>query len=82
MTRIFAYVQYSQAQMQWSWQYDALIWLIGVVIFIGLWIGYRNNEIEDEKKKLAKDLAVKARNQRLKKLESLYPKKQKKDLFP
>ena len=44
-------------------------------IFIGLWIGYRNNEIEDEKKKLAKDLAVKARKQRLEKLASLYPKK-------
>ena len=74
MIRAFSYVQYSQAQIQWSWQY-ALIWLIGVVIFIGLWIGYRNNEIEDEKKKLAKDLAVKARKQRLEKLESLYPKK-------
>ena len=74
MIRTYAYVQYSQAQIEWSWQY-ALISLIGVVIFIGLWIGYRNNEIEDEKKKLAKDLAVKARKQRLEKLESLYPKK-------
>ena len=74
MIRIFAYVQYSQAQIQWSWQY-ALISLTGVAIFIGLWIGYRNNEIEDEKKKLAKDLEVKARKQRLEKLESLYPKK-------
>ena len=74
MIRIFAYVQYSQAQIQWSWQYS-LISLTGVAIFIGLWIGYRNNEIEDEKKKLAKDLAVKARKKRLKKLESLYPKK-------
>ena len=75
MIRIFAYVQYSQAQIQWSWQYS-LISLTGVAIFIGLWIGYRNNEIEDEKKKLAKDLAVKARKQRLEKLESLYPKKE------
>ena len=74
MTRIFAYVQYSQAQIEWSWQY-ALISLFGVVISIGIWIGYRNNEIEDEKKKLAKDLAVKARKQRLEKLASLYPKK-------
>ncbi len=74
MIRIFAYVQYSQAQIQWSWQYS-LISLTGVAIFIGLWIGYRNNEIEDEKKKLAKDLAIKARKQRLEKLESLYPKK-------
>ena len=70
----FGYVQYSQAQIQWSWQYT-LISLIGIFIFIGLWIGYRNNEIEDEKKKLAKDLAVKARKQRLEKLASLYPKK-------
>ena len=74
MIRIFTYVKYSQAQIQWSWQY-ALISLIGGVIFVGLWIGYRNNEIEDEKKKLAKDLAVKARKQRLEKLASLYPKK-------
>ena len=74
MIRSFAYVQYSQAQIQWSWQYS-LISLTGVAIFIGLWIGYRNNEIEDEKKKLAKDLAIKARKQRLEKLESLYPKK-------
>ncbi len=72
--QFFSYVKYSQAQIQWSSEYG-LILLVGILISIGLWIGYRNNEIEDERKKLEKIAVAKARKERLRKIKSLYPKK-------
>ena len=53
MNQIFSYVLYSQAELQWSWQY-AIVSLIGCIICVGLWLGYRNNRINDEKKKADK----------------------------
>ena len=47
---------------------------LGLFVFIGLWIGYRNNEIQDEKKRVEKILAAKKEKARLEKIASLYPK--------
>lgn len=67
-------MRYSQAQIQWSWQYG-VISLIGIFIFGGLWLGFRNNQIEDEKKRHKQKVTTQIEKERLKRLESLSPKK-------
>ena len=53
-------------------QYTALL-LITAVIWVLLWVGYRQNKINDEIKKKEKEERINAKVQRRKKLESLYP---------
>tara|TARA_B100000941_G_C28012779_1_gene306140 strand:- start:262 stop:450 length:189 start_codon:yes stop_codon:yes gene_type:complete len=55
-------------------QYTALL-LLTTVIWILLWIGYRQNKIKDEIKKKEKEERINAKTERRKKLESLYPSK-------
>ncbi len=76
MDLFFSYVQYSQAELQWSWQY-ATISLIGCMTCIGLWIGYRNNKINDDKRRMEKQAHLQENQDRLKRIASLYPKKAK-----
>ena len=57
-------------------QYTALL-LITSVIWVLLWIGYRQNKINDEIKKKEKEDRIKAKVQRRNKLESLYPSRKK-----
>ena len=53
-------------------QYTALL-LLTTVIWILLWIGYRQNKINDEIKKKEKEERINAKTERRRKLESLYP---------
>ena len=73
MINIFSYVKYSEASFQMSSQYSALL-VITLLIWILLWIGYRNNKINDENIKKERDQKLLKRNEQRKKLESLYPK--------
>ena len=57
-------------------QYTALL-LITSFIWVLLWFGYRQNKINDEIKKKEKDERINAKDQRRKKLESLYPSNKK-----
>ncbi len=53
-------------------QYTAL--LLGTsLVWILLWIGYRQNKINDEIKKKEKEERINAKVKRRKQLESLYP---------
>ena len=72
MNLSFAYVKYSEANFPMSSQYTALL-LLTSVIWILLWLGYRNNKINDEKKEQEKSARIKSKTDRRKKLESLYP---------
>ncbi len=74
MSQIFSYVKYSEASFPMTGQYTALL-LITSIIWVLLWLGYRQNKINDEIKKKEKDERINAKVQRRKKLESLYPKK-------
>ena len=76
MTILFSYVKYSEASFQMSNEYIALL-LITTCIWILLWLGYRKNKINDEKKMKDKQARIKAKTERRKKLESLYPNKNK-----
>ena len=76
MTKLFSYVKYSEASFQMSNEYIALI-LITTCIWILLWLGYRKNKINDENKVREKQARIKAKTERRKKLESLYPSKNK-----
>ena len=76
MILLFSYVKYSEASFPMTGQYIALL-LLTSVIWILLWIGYRKNKINDEIKKKEKDEKINAKNERIKKLESLYPKRKK-----
>ena len=76
MTSQFCYVKYSEASFQMSNEYTALL-LITTSIWILLWFGYRKNRINDENKDKEKKERIKAKVQRRKKLESLYPKNDK-----
>ena len=58
-------------------EYIALL-LITTCIWILLWLGYRKNKINDENKLREKQARIKAKTERRKKLESLYPSKNKK----
>ena len=76
MINLFSYVKYSEASFQMSNEYIALL-LISTCIWILLWLGYRKNKINDENKMQEKQARIKAKTERRKKLESLYPSKNK-----
>ena len=76
MTNLFSYVKYSEASFQMSNEYFALL-IITTSIWILLWLGYRKNKINDENKMKEKQARIKAKTERRKKLESLYPSKNK-----
>ena len=74
MVNIFSYVKYSEASFPMTGQYSALL-LLTTIIWILLWIGYRQNKINDEIKKKEKEERINKKTNRRKKLESLYPKR-------
>ena len=74
MERLFSYVKYSEASFQMTSQYTALL-LITSAIWILLWFGYRNNKLNDEKKMKEKHDRIKAKTERRRKLDRLYPNK-------
>ena len=76
MVNIFSYVKYSEASFPMTGQYTALL-LLTTAIWILLWIGYRQNKINDEIKKKEKEEKINAKTNRRKKLESLYPNRKK-----
>ena len=76
MAKLFSYVKYSEASFQMSNEYIALF-LITTCIWILLWLGYRKNKINDENKMKEKQARIKAKTERRRKLESLYPSKNK-----
>ena len=76
MTKLFSYVKYSEASFQMSNEYFALL-IITTSIWILLWLGYRKNKISDDKKMKEKQARIKAKTERRRKLESLYPNKNK-----
>tara|TARA_Y100000994_G_C15518441_1_gene370598 strand:+ start:315 stop:503 length:189 start_codon:yes stop_codon:yes gene_type:complete len=53
-------------------QYMALL-LLTTIIWILLWMGYRQNKINDELKKKEKEERINEKIKRRRKLESLYP---------
>ena len=57
-------------------EYIALL-IMTTSIWILLWLGYRKNKINDENKMKEKEARIKAKTERRKKLESLYPSKNK-----
>jgi len=76
MTELFSYVKYSEASFQMSNEYIALL-VITTSIWILLWLGYKKNKINDENKMREKQARIKAKTERRRKLESLYPSKNK-----
>ena len=72
MERLFSYVKYSEASFQMTSQYIALF-IITSGVWILLYFGYRNNKLNDEKKMKEKQERIKAKTERRKKLDSLYP---------
>ena len=76
MILIFSYVKYSEASFSMTGQYGALL-LLTTVVWILLWFGYRQNKINDEKKRKEKEVRMNAKVERRKKLESLYPQTKK-----
>ena len=72
MAKLFSYVKYSEASFPMTGQYTVLL-LITTIIWILLWIGYRQNKINDEIKKKEKEQRINEKTERRKKLESLYP---------
>ena len=74
MESLFSYVKYSEASFQMTSQYTALL-LITSGIWILLWFGYRNNKLNDEKRIKEKQERIKAKTERRKKLDRLYPNK-------
>jgi len=53
-------------------EYFALL-VLTTSIWILLWLGYRKNKISDENKMKEKQARIKAKTERRRKLESLYP---------
>tara|TARA_B000000475_G_scaffold192212_1_gene155456 strand:- start:60 stop:290 length:231 start_codon:yes stop_codon:yes gene_type:complete len=76
MVNLFSYVKYSEASFPMTGQYTALL-LLTSVIWVLLWIGYRQNKINDEIKKKEKEERINAKTERKRKLESLYPNRKK-----
>tara|TARA_B100001063_G_scaffold144946_1_gene135299 strand:- start:95 stop:325 length:231 start_codon:yes stop_codon:yes gene_type:complete len=76
MFKLLSYVKYSEASFPMTGQYTALL-LLTTVIWVLLWIGYRQNKINDEIKKKEKEERIKAKTERKRKLESLYPSRKK-----
>ena len=72
MISIFSYVKYSEASFTMTGQYTALL-LLTLFIWILLWLGYRQNKINDEIKNKEKEERINAKIQRRRKLKSLYP---------
>ena len=72
MVNLFSYVKYSEASFPMTGQYTVLL-LITSAIWVLLWIGYRQNKINDEIKKKEKEERINAKTERRRKLESLYP---------
>ena len=72
MVKLFSYVKYSEASFPMTGQYTALL-LLTTVIWVLLWIGYRQNKINDEIKRKEKEERINAKTERIRKLESLYP---------
>tara|TARA_Y100001978_G_scaffold55868_1_gene50235 strand:+ start:419 stop:649 length:231 start_codon:yes stop_codon:yes gene_type:complete len=72
MINLFSYVKYSEASFQMSNEYFALL-VVTTSIWILLWLGYRKNKISDENKMKEKQARIKAKTERRRKLESLYP---------
>ena len=72
MVNFFSYVKYSEASFPMTGQYTALL-LLTSVIWVLLWIGYRQKKINDEIKKKEKEERINAKTERRRKLESLYP---------
>ena len=72
MVTLFSYVKYSEASFPMTGQYTALL-LLTTIIWILLWIGYRQNKINDEIKKKEKEVRINEKTERKRKLESLYP---------
>ena len=72
MVNLFSYVKYSEASFPMTGQYTALL-LLTTVIWVLLWIGYRQNKLNDEIKKKEKEQRINEKTERRKKLESLYP---------
>ena len=72
MANLFSYVKYSEASFPMTGQYAALL-LLTTIIWVLLWIGYRQNKINDEIKKKEKEERINAKTERRRKLESLYP---------
>ena len=72
MVNLLSYVKYSEASFPMTSQYTALL-LLTTIIWILLWVGYRQNKINDEKKKKEKEERINAKTERRRKLESLYP---------
>jgi len=77
MILVFSYIKYSEATFPMTGQYIALL-LLTSVIWILLWIGYRQNKINDEIKKKEKEERINAKTERRRKLESLYPNRKNK----
>ena len=76
MRNLFSYVKYSDASFQMGNEYFALL-IITISVWILLWLGYRKNKINDENKMKEKQARIKAKTERRRKLESLYPSKNK-----
>ena len=76
MTNLFSYIKYSEASFQMSNEYIALL-LITTSIWILLWFAYRKNKINDDNKMKEKQARIKSNTERRRKLESLYPSKNK-----
>ncbi len=76
MNAILSYVKYSEASFHMTGQYTALF-LITSLIWVLLWVGYRQNKVNDEIKKKEKKERIKEKVNRSKKLESLYPNRKK-----
>ena len=76
MVNFFSYVKYSEASFQMSNEYIALL-VITTCVWILLWLGYKKNKISDENKLKEKQARIKAKTERRRKLESLYPSKNK-----
>ena len=72
MVILFSYVKYSEASFPMTGAYTTLL-VVTTIIWILLWIGYRQNKINDEIKKKEKEKRINAKTERRKKLESLYP---------
>ena len=72
MIILFSYVKYSEASFPMTGQYMALL-LLTTIIWILLWMGYRQNKINDELKKKEKEERINEKIKRRRKLESLYP---------
>ena len=76
MVSLFSYVKYSEASFPMTGQYTALL-LLTSVIWVLLWIGYRQNKINDEIKKKEKEERINAKTERKRKLQSLHPNRKK-----